>query len=101
MLILKYIFLPTIGAMYACIEILKVCRAAIRPGGKFVIVGLALGEPGEPVFGTLWRHGHFAGGHRRAGAHGKRIEALLKGGGFKLTAIPTMSPCMIYEAVPV
>ncbi len=97
--LLKYILHDWEDA--ACVNILKNCRAAIRPEGRLVVVELALGEPGEPGLGPLGDMNMLAVTGARERTQ-KEYASLLDASGFKLKrAISTMSPFTIYEGVPV
>jgi len=80
--------------------VLRACRRAIAPGGRLLLVEVALGSDREPELG---RHLDLVmlvltGGRERTA---KQMEALLSASGFNLLGIKAMQPmtCLI-EAAP-
>jgi hypothetical protein len=82
-----------------CVTILRRCRAALRDGGKLLIVELVLPQGNEPFFGK-WLDLHMlvmASGRERTAAE---YEQLLQAAEFEQTHIlPTSAGASIVEAV--
>lgn len=81
-------------------QILKRCRAAVRPGGKLVLVEMVITPGGDPAGKLLdLEMMVLCDGKERTEAE---YAALLAGAGYRLTRIvPTESPACVIEADPV
>jgi hypothetical protein len=84
-----------------CLTILGHCRAAMRPGGRLLIVETVLPEGDAPHQGKLQDLVMllFPGGQERTE---KEYAALLEKGGFRLSrVVPTTSVVSVVEGIPV
>lgn len=81
-------------------QILKCCRAAVRPGGKLVLVEMVIAPGGDPAAKLLdLEMMVLCDGKERTEAE---YATLLAGAGYRLTAVvPTESPACVIEAEPV
>jgi hypothetical protein len=83
----------------SCIRILKNCRQALRPGGRVVVIELALGEIGEPGLAPIFDMAMMVIYSARERSI-EEYQRLFEAAGLRGTqVIPTKTPMVILEAV--